>query len=216
MLSNRLLNCAKYLPKEFARKTRSLTELDRWKATEYRTFLIYLGPIVLKNILSTDLYEHFLLFHVAIRILLHSNVVKNNELLFLSKDLLKTFVKNCSVLYGKESCIFNVHALLHLPDDVPYFSLSLNEISAFAFELYIGSLKNKLRRFHKPLAQISKRLSEATDVKVVPRNRNNVNNLLVNNKDNFVKLTNNKILKITSIEPNGKLTGFVSTNLKKI
>lgn len=34
-------------PKEFNRKPRGLHELNMWKATEYRQFLLYLGPTLL-------------------------------------------------------------------------------------------------------------------------------------------------------------------------
>ncbi len=54
---------------EFSRKSRSLSELARWKATELREFLLYTGPIVLKNVLPKRLFEHFLLFHVAVKLL---------------------------------------------------------------------------------------------------------------------------------------------------
>ncbi len=56
-------------PFEFARKPRGLCELKRWKVTEFRQFLLYSDPVSLKKILPEILYRHFLLFHVAIKIL---------------------------------------------------------------------------------------------------------------------------------------------------
>lgn len=35
---------------DFVRKIRGFNDLNWWKATEFRTFLLYLGPVVLKNI----------------------------------------------------------------------------------------------------------------------------------------------------------------------
>jgi hypothetical protein len=48
-----------FIPVEFNRKCRSLSEISRWKATEFRLFLLYLGPIVLKNVVDLAVYEHF-------------------------------------------------------------------------------------------------------------------------------------------------------------
>ncbi|OXA53107.1 hypothetical protein Fcan01_12545 [Folsomia candida] len=69
-ISERLLACKNFIPSEFNRKPRSLCELEYWKATEYRTFLLYLGPVVLKGILPQEKYEHFLQLSIAIRTLL--------------------------------------------------------------------------------------------------------------------------------------------------
>lgn len=46
---------------DFSRKSRSFSEVCRWKGTKFRTFLLYFGPIVLKNILSDDCYKHFII-----------------------------------------------------------------------------------------------------------------------------------------------------------
>lgn len=51
---------SKYITKEFVRKPRDMTDVDRWKGTELRQFLLYTGPIVLLDILPTHMYIHFL------------------------------------------------------------------------------------------------------------------------------------------------------------
>lgn len=57
------------IPTEFQRKPRSILELDHWKATELRQFLLYTGPIVFKNVLQRDYYDHFVTLSMAIQIL---------------------------------------------------------------------------------------------------------------------------------------------------
>ncbi|CAK9809260.1 hypothetical protein ANTQUA_LOCUS5961 [Anthophora quadrimaculata] len=128
------------------------------KATEFRLFVLYLGPIVLKEILPY--YEHFLLFHAAIRILLYKKLYLNLEWLNKAREMLSIFVHHSSTLYGREYCIYNVPPLMHITDDVQNMKISLEELSCFPFENYLGKLKNMLRRWNKLLAQVTKRLSE--------------------------------------------------------
>jgi len=56
------------MPSDFSRRPRSLDELAYWKATEFR-----LCPIVLKGIVSQEIYLHFLTLHIALTILLNEN-----------------------------------------------------------------------------------------------------------------------------------------------
>ena len=85
---------------ESARQPRGLDELNRWKATELRTFLLYVGPIVLKCILRPEKYIHFLSLSVSIRILLDEDSNIPSVYSGYVERLLKYFVTNCMEYYG--------------------------------------------------------------------------------------------------------------------
>lgn len=74
-LSNALIFLQSQIPDEFQRTTRSLREITKWKATEFRFFLLYCGPILLKIVLPTQLYHHYMFFHAACRILCSAPLV---------------------------------------------------------------------------------------------------------------------------------------------
>lgn len=156
-ISERLLSLKKDIPSCFVRKPRSLIEVDRWKATEYRQFLLYTGKIVLKGILSKDLYDHFMCLNVAIALLVCPNAVKKNR--DYAHQLLVYFVCKGRQLYGKDFLVYNVHSLLHLSSESERYG-SLDNCSAFCFENYMQTLKRLVRSGRNPLAQIVKRLSE--------------------------------------------------------
>ena len=42
---------------------------ERWKATEFKLFLLYTSPVALKDKIAKELYDNFLLLSVAIHLL---------------------------------------------------------------------------------------------------------------------------------------------------
>lgn len=145
------------IPSEFVRKTRDLGEVDGWKATEFRLFLLYVGPIVFKGYLPQKYLYHFNCLHVAIRILCDENdCIKNNA---CAKSLLHYFVTESIKLYGENFVIYNIHNLVHLADDVLKFG-PLDTFSAFSFESYLYFLQKILKKGEKPLQQLHKLLEE--------------------------------------------------------
>ncbi|XP_077516781.1 uncharacterized protein LOC144127763 [Amblyomma americanum] len=145
------------LPSEFARQPRTLEELDRWKAVEFRSFLLYTGPVLLRDLLKSDRYKHFLCLHVAVRILLSDNLcIEMNR---FSSDLLQYFAQHSGKLYGPEFLVYNVHMMCHIADDCLIYG-PLDNVSAFPFENCLGQIKRLLRSNKNPLEQVSRRLSE--------------------------------------------------------
>jgi len=154
--SERLLSFQSDIPMEFARKPRDLLDVDRWKATEFRQFLLYTGIVILKEHTSTEKYVHFLSLSCAIRIL---SCTRFNNLIDYAESLLKYFVKHFPQVYSKEELSYNVHGLLHLCNDVKRFG-PLDNFSAFKFENFMYSLKRRIRATRKPLEQLHNRITE--------------------------------------------------------
>lgn len=109
LISGKLLQLARYVPSEFARKPRSLQEMDRWKATEFRQFLLYTGIVALKSELEEDYYHNFLCLSVALFILSDHNLLEHY--LNYADQLLEYFVADSMRLYGQNFIVYNVHNL---------------------------------------------------------------------------------------------------------
>ena len=71
-----LLRSRAFIPCEFARKPRSLSEKARWKATEFRQFLLYTGAVVLEKNIANPLFKNFLLLSVSRRTLTDAKLCK--------------------------------------------------------------------------------------------------------------------------------------------
>ncbi|XP_073956617.1 uncharacterized protein isoform X2 [Choristoneura fumiferana] len=155
-ISTDLVALAKHMPLEFNRKPRSLDEVKRWKATEFRQFLLYTGPLVLLKLRSEYLsyYENFLSLTVSMSILLNPEYCfEYND---YARNLLKHFVKTFINIYGSQMATYNLHGLIHLSDDVFEFG-ALDSCSAFPFENFLQVFKKNIRKGDKPLQQIIKR-----------------------------------------------------------
>ena len=159
MISEKLIACRSHMPREFGRKPRSLHEVSQWKATEFRQFLLYSGLVVLIDILPEQFYANFKMLFVSMTILLSPSMCANSENCKYVEELLKVFVTNFSSLYGKSSIVYNVHSLIHLPQDARKYG-ALDNISSFPYETFLGKLKRSVRRPHNPVAQVVRRVHE--------------------------------------------------------
>lgn len=140
---------------EFSRKPRGLGDLPRWKATEFRQFLLYVGPVVLKNCVSPDDYKLFLSLFVAVLILANpATYIKMNS---YAESLLSFFVNGYGKLYGSDQVSYNVHCLSHLASD----SMRLGPVdnySAFKFENHLYKIKKMVITPKYPLIQVGHKI----------------------------------------------------------
>ena len=156
-LNENLSSVQSHTPCEFSRKPRSVSELDRWKATEFRQFLLFTGPVVLKDVLPKELYSNFLLLHVAISCLVSPHY--SQVYCDFARKLLMRFVEHCLSAYGQDFVVYNVHNLIHLPDDVRRYG-PLDNISCFPFENNLRSIKKMVHSPFMPLQQVVNRVHE--------------------------------------------------------
>lgn len=168
-------------PAEFARRIRGLDVLRFWKGTEFRIFLFYTGPVILKSILSPEAYNHFLALHCAVRIC-SSTLVETH--LLIAEKLFKFFAEKYMEIYGEQRVSYNPHNIVHVADNVRRFG-KLDSFSCFPSETKLYFLKKLLRKGDKPLAQAINRLAEMElldpkkreniELKLVKKHRNDPN-----------------------------------------
>ena len=138
-------------------KPQPILELKNWKATTFRLFLNYAGPIILLNVLPVEYLQHFNTFHCAIRILSDSRTyLQHND---CAKQLLIYFACQLKNLYSEHTVTWNVHNLCHLTHDAKNFG-PLDSFSAFDFENYMQVIKRMIRKKPQPLQQLHRQLTE--------------------------------------------------------
>ncbi|KAJ1519049.1 hypothetical protein ONE63_011292 [Megalurothrips usitatus] len=145
-----------WVPVEFVRKSRSLKYVKRFKATEWRMLLFYLGVVVFSH-LPRHLYELFLVFHVAMTIFARPDLIENH--LEYGRDLMMYFIRNYEKLVGKPYVVHNIHNLSHLWIDVRNHG-PVHKFDAFKFENFLQTLKRMVRKGEKPLEQVARRYEE--------------------------------------------------------
>ena len=150
---------AKYCPCDFNRKPRSFSEFDRFKATEFRTLILYTGIFIFKEVLSKEVYEHFLMLMFITRILCDEAHVSDQNILNYVQKLCLSFVRKLKKIFSTVNISYNLHSLIHIVEDVKIFG-TLDTFSSFPYESSLGNIKRKIRSSNDPLAQISRRISE--------------------------------------------------------
>lgn len=126
-------------PVEFARPVKDICRYKKFKCTQNRQFLLYLGIVCLKNVLPKFQYEHFLLLFIGLRILSDEKLFKQHN--SLAKAMLTEYVEKLGAHFGKFRLIYSFHNLIHLADETMIQDDPLDKFSMWDFESANASLK---------------------------------------------------------------------------
>jgi hypothetical protein len=125
-------------PDEIRRVLRSLDHRLIWKASEFRVWLLFYSPVVLRHLLPHKYYKHWLILVKGMHMLLKKNI--SREDVEVVRKLFFKFVSQVELLYGEEQVSYNVHLLQHVVDSVTYWGCPW-AYSAFMYEDIGGTLK---------------------------------------------------------------------------
>lgn len=156
-IDEKVFTIHEFITSDFPRKCRTFKEIRRWKATEFKLFILYTFPVIFKDAVNTIQYRLILLLHCAIFILSDKNLIE--KYILVANESLKNFVIKSAEVFGRDFVVFNVHNLLHLVDDVKVYG-TINQYSCFPFENYMTFLKRKLHSPNNPLQQLHRRIYE--------------------------------------------------------
>nr|CAH8848041.1 unnamed protein product [Trichobilharzia regenti] len=171
-INNGLQVSRKHIPCDFQRKCRSLDDVSQWKATKCRLFLLYLGPVLLRNTLPCHLYANFRRLSLAVYLL--SSTKYSRLFLDAARTDLSNFLLQYENCFGNEQIVYNIHSLKHIADDVELHG-PLEEFSAFPFESYMRKIRQSVHCGYAVAKQAAQRyvehvyLMKSTGVKHVPK-----------------------------------------------
>ena len=129
-------------PHEFSRTPRSIIrDMSYWKASEFRSWLLFYSLPLLVNILPPLYFHHFALLVCAMHLLLLKEITSIQ--CGAAEEMLTDFYNLLPELYGDRSCTLNAHTLSHIPHFVRLWGPCWTH-SAFSFESHNGCLKRMI------------------------------------------------------------------------
>lgn len=144
-------------PVEFQRKLRSFEDnLGSMKGTEFRQYLLYVGPILLRGIIEEEKVQNLLKLQIASTIFSHKRFsVYHNE----ADTLMRMFVDEFAALYHPCHVTYVFHSLSHMKKFIDKYG-HWDNFSTFEYESYNSTVKNFLKSNVMPLTQVTNRIVE--------------------------------------------------------
>ncbi|KAE8741282.1 hypothetical protein FOCC_FOCC013204 [Frankliniella occidentalis] len=125
------------VPDFITRIPRSTEYFAKWKANEFRSFLLYYSIIIFSQCMTEEYFQHWMLLVISFYLLLQNSVSDID--IAKSTAMLELFCADFTRLYKADFFTYYVHNLLHLPLIVKRNG-PLWSHSAFQFENFNGKL----------------------------------------------------------------------------
>ena len=97
------------LSDDFKHKVRPLSDIEFFKASEIKVWLLYVSPVVFYEFIDYDLYESFQFLSYATKLLLTSANYADD-----ADKLIQIFLKITEDRFDAEVFVANIHSLNHL------------------------------------------------------------------------------------------------------
>ena len=127
----------------------------KWKAAEWKNWLLYYAVPCLLGILDHRYMEHLSVVVVAVYLVLQETISADE--LLAAEDHITAFITAVTPLHGEKAMTFNMHSLLHLVDSVRKTG-PLWATSAFPFESEVYTVKQEIKGPVNVAVQIAKNM----------------------------------------------------------
>lgn len=134
------------------RSVRSLSQISIWKASEWRSWLIFYCVPCLKGLLKKKYLKHLAMLSKATNILLQKSVTKKE--VAQAHKLFLTYVFLFNKYFGVTSMVLNVHLLIHIAQSV----LNWGPLWTHNTFVYEGQNRHLLQLLHSP-GQVVKQIA---------------------------------------------------------
>jgi len=141
-------------PSRVSRIPRSITLHTHYKAHEWSMWLLYYSPVILRNILPKQYFDHWM--HLVKGISLLSKKSVEVYECDQAQEYFNSFSENILALYGDKQQTYNVHQLLHFPFFAKLYG-PLQKFSMFPFENYNMTVSKYVKGSQYVTTQIAKR-----------------------------------------------------------
>lgn len=157
IIKERVKNFGNTQPKEFQRNLRSFVEdLGHMKGTEFRAYVLFVGPLLLRGIISEEKISNLLKLQIASIIFTHERF---NQYYEEADKLMRMFVEEFTDIYHPRYVTYVFHSLCHMKKFVDLYG-PWDNFSTFEFESYNSKVKDMLHGNVMPLTQITNRIIE--------------------------------------------------------
>lgn len=188
---------------EITRKPRSINQRSNYKASEYRSLLLYYLPVVLQGYVPNVYLKHIRLLSASVYTLLKENItfaeVDEAERMTLS------FVKEHQHLFGKDNMVMVIHLIKHMAESVRKLG-PLWAHSAFPFERNNGQLLRWVNGTSDVVHQIS---SKYVLSKTISGRKPESKNRVLLGREREVRETASHVFSVSSLE----ILNFSNINL---